>query len=76
MALLAIGILEQAFRDAEHEPRALAHAERLALGWLTTQRDEAGTVDGYMRFTEMDQMLEAWRRELRRRDREALAPEG
>jgi hypothetical protein len=35
---------------------------------MTTQGDVRGTVEGYMRYTEMSQMLEAWKREFRARD--------
>ena len=38
---------------------------------ITKNEEANGTVEGYMRRTEMYQMLEAWRREIRNRDRTA-----
>jgi hypothetical protein len=38
---------------------------------MASQMDAVGTIAGYMRQTEMYQMLEAWRREVRRRDWES-----
>ena len=61
---LAIGTLLR-LRIAE-----IHQAERFVEA-MTTSLDMPGTVAGYMRHTYMDQMLEAWRREIRRRDRDA-----
>jgi len=39
---------------------------------MTSHRDVVGTVDGYMRQTNMEQMLMTWESEVRRRDRRGL----
>jgi len=60
-ARLAIGWLMRDGLAVDFQAGRFVHA-------VTTHWDMAGTVDGYMRFTEMSQMLHAWRREIDRRD--------
>jgi len=48
-------------------------AERFTRALTTPPNPSHGPQAEYMRTTEMDQMLEAWRREVRKRDREFIS---
>lgn len=55
-----------------HDGIAEDHQAGRFLEAMTTQREAAGTVGGYMRSTNMEQMIFTWQAEVRRRDRLGL----
>lgn len=84
MAIAAIRVLEEAAQATEPTPLTPAvelaldwlvfdriaedHQAGRFVEALTTQLDAAGTVSGYMRSTNMEQMVATWKAEVRRRD--------
>lgn len=56
-----------------HDGIALDHQAGRFVAGVTTQGDMVGTVPGYMRQTEMEQMLLTWEAEIRARDWRAQA---